>query len=119
MRWKASAGVLVALAFLIPAAPASAQAAQPGLDKTCQTVERTVYKDIRELITIDLETATDTEVRVVANQVLSQAKAESLPVLTDAVQKQLDGTPEGLRTFLRDDVENAWSVALRIMVGRT
>jgi hypothetical protein len=84
MRWKMSAGVLVALAFLIPAAPATAQADQPVLNEACQTVERKVDKDIRELVTIDLDTATDVEVRVLANQILAAAKAESLPVLPRA-----------------------------------
>jgi hypothetical protein len=62
MRWKVPVGVLATLAVLIPAVlipAAEAQAAPPGLDAACQTVERKVYKDIRELITIDLDTAAD------------------------------------------------------------
>ncbi|GAA3278097.1 hypothetical protein GCM10020218_027760 [Dactylosporangium vinaceum] len=35
---------------------------------TCETV---VYTDIRTLVTIDLDTATDTQVRILANQILS------------------------------------------------
>lgn len=66
MRWKVPAGVLMALALLIPAAPAVAQTDLPGLNEACQTVERKVYKDIRELVTIDLDTATNVEVRVLA-----------------------------------------------------
>ncbi|MEV6490457.1 LPXTG cell wall anchor domain-containing protein [Actinoplanes sp. NPDC051633] len=119
MRWKMSAGVLVALAFLIPAAPAMAQADQPGLSEACQTVERKVYKDIRELITIDLDTATDVEVRVLANQILAEAKTESLPVLPRAVQERLDGTADDLRAFLKAGMLNAWTTDLRISVGRT
>lgn len=86
MRRKISAGVLMALALLIPAAPAVAQAETPGLDAACQTVERKIFKDIRELVTIDLDTATDVEVRVLADQILSAAKADSLPVLPRALQ---------------------------------
>jgi len=119
LRWKMSAGVLMALAFLIPAAPAVAQTEPPVLNEACQPVERKVYKDIRELVTIDLDTATDVEVRVLANQILSAAKADSLPVLPPAVQERLDGTPEDLRAFLKADVQNAWSTDLRISVGRT
>ena len=119
MRGKLSAGVLIALAFLVPAAPAVAQDAPPVLNSACQPAERKVFKDIRELITIDLDTATDTAVRVLADQILSEAKAESLPVLPPALQKQLDGTPDDLRKFLKTDVTKAWTVDLRISVGRT
>jgi LPXTG-motif cell wall-anchored protein len=119
MRSKISAGVLVALALLVPAAPAAAQAAPPGLNAACQTVERKVYKDIRELVTINLDTATDVEVRVLANQILAAATADSLPVLPDAVQERLDGTADDLRAFLKVDVQKAWSVGLRISVVRT
>lgn len=119
MRWKLPAGVLMALAFLVPAAPAMAQTEPPVLNEACQTVERKVYKDIRELVTIDLDTATDVEVRVLANQILAAAKADSLPVLPDAIQERLDGTADDLRAFLKADVQNAWSTALRITVVRT
>ncbi|GAA2511201.1 LPXTG cell wall anchor domain-containing protein [Winogradskya humida] len=119
MRRKLSAGVLLALAFLIPAAPAMAHAESPGLNESCQTVERKVYKDIRELVTIDLDTATDVQVRVLANQILSVAKAESLPVLPPAIQDRLDGTPEDLRAFLKTDLRKAWTTDLRISVVRT
>jgi LPXTG-motif cell wall-anchored protein len=119
MRRKISAGVLMALVLLIPAAPAAAQAETPGPNAACQTAERKIYKDIRELITIDLDTATNTEIRVVANQILAAAKADSLPVLPPAIQERLDGTPDDLRAFLKEDVQNAWTVDLRISVGRT
>lgn len=60
MRWKIPAGIVLALALLIPAAPAAAHDASSGLDATtCQAV---VYADVRELVTIDLDTASDTEV---------------------------------------------------------
>ncbi|MEU4245523.1 ALF repeat-containing protein [Actinoplanes sp. NPDC026619] len=119
MRWKLSAGVLMALAFLIPAAPASAQTGPPGLNEACQTVERKPYKDIRELVTIDLDTATDTEVRILANQILATATAESLPVLPGAVQERLDGTADELRAFLKAGVQSAWTADLRVSVYRT
>jgi LPXTG-motif cell wall-anchored protein len=119
MRWKIPAGALIALAFLIPAAPAMAQTESTGLNAACQTVERKVYKDIRDLVTIDLDTATDVEVRVLANQILSVANAESLPVLPQAVQDRLDGTADDLRAFLKADVQKAWSVALRVTVVQT
>lgn len=119
MRGKTSAGILIALALLIPAAPAVAGVESPGLDASCRTVERKVYKDIRELVTIDLDTATNVEVRILANRILAAANTESLPVLPDAVQKRLDGTPEELRKFLKDGLQKAWSVGLRITVLRT
>ncbi|MET8906414.1 LPXTG cell wall anchor domain-containing protein [Micromonospora sp. NPDC004551] len=119
MRWSIPAGVLVALAFLIPAAPAVAQIESPGLNEACQTVERKVYKDIRELVTIDLDTATNVEVRVLANQILAAAKADALPILPRVLQERLDGTADDLRAFLKADVQNAWSTDLRITVVRT
>lgn len=119
MRWKIPAGALIALAFLIPAAPAMAHVKSPGLNAACQTVERKAYKDIRELVTIDLDTATDTELRVLTGQILTAANADSLPGLPDIIQKQLDGTPDELRAFLKAKVQTAWSVALRVEVVRT
>ena len=119
MRGKISAGVLLALAFLIPAAPAVAQAESPGLNEACQTAERKVYTDIRTLFTIDLDTATDVEVRVLANQIMAAVKADSVPVLPRALQKAMDGTEDDLRTFLKTNAVKAWNVDLRISVGRT
>ncbi|MEV4539565.1 LPXTG cell wall anchor domain-containing protein [Asanoa sp. NPDC049518] len=119
MRWKMLAGVLGALAFLIPAAPAMARTDQPGLNAACETVERKVYKDIRELVTIDLDTATDLEIRVLTAQILAAANADSLAVLPDAIQEKLKGTPEELRAFLKSGMENAWYVDLRLSVVRT
>ncbi|BCB76742.1 hypothetical protein GCM10022251_49920 [Phytohabitans flavus] len=119
MRWNIPAGVLMALAFLIPAAPAAAQTEPSGLDEACQTVERKVYKDIRELVTIDLDTATDVQVRVLANQILAAANADSLPILPRVIQERLDGTADDLRAFLKADVQKAWATDLRITVVRT
>ncbi|GAA3344450.1 hypothetical protein GCM10020358_47750 [Amorphoplanes nipponensis] len=119
MRRKTAAGVLLALALLTPAAPAAAHAETPVLDASCQTVERKLYKDIRELITIDLDTATEVEMQVVANQILAAARAESLPVLPGAVQDRLDGTADDLRAFLKTGVRAAWTTDLRISALRT
>lgn len=119
MLRKTSAGVLMALAVLIPAAPAAARSEAPGLDASCQTVERKLFKDIRELLTIDLDTATDVEIRIVANRILAAANADSLPVLPRAMQEQMGGTEEDLRAFLKKDVHSAWYLDLRISVVRT
>ncbi|GLY01443.1 MULTISPECIES: LPXTG cell wall anchor domain-containing protein [Actinoplanes] len=119
MRRTIPAGVLTALALLIPVAPVAAQAAVPGPDAACQTVERKLYKDIRELVTIDLDTATDVEIRVLANQILAAVKADALPVLPPAMQEHLDGTADDLRAFLKKGMQSAWTVDLRISVGRT
>ncbi|MFI6078570.1 LPXTG cell wall anchor domain-containing protein [Actinoplanes sp. NPDC051343] len=119
MRWKLSAGVLMALAFLIPATPALAQSEPTGLNEACQTVERKVYKDIRKLVTIDLDSATDVQVRILANQILFEADAESLPTLPRAVQERLDGTVDDLRTFLKSGLQQAWTTDLRISAVRT
>ncbi|MFD0783199.1 ALF repeat-containing protein, partial [Micromonospora azadirachtae] len=109
----------MALAFMIPAAPAVAQTEPPGLDETCQTIERKVYKDIRELVTIDLDTATVVEVRVLANQILAAANADSLPTLPAELQERLDGSADDLRAFLKADLQNEWSTDLRVTVDRT
>lgn len=119
MRWKLSAGALMALVFLVPAAPAVAQAEPPVLDAACQPVERKVYKDIRKLVTIDLDTATEVQIRVLANQILAEATAESLPVLPPALQKGLDGTADALRTFLKANLQIAWQTDLRVSTVRT
>ncbi|GAB3068998.1 ALF repeat-containing protein [Micromonospora schwarzwaldensis] len=119
MRMKLSAGVVIALTFLIPAAPAAAQAQAPGLDPACQTVERKVYQDIRELITIDLDTATNAELRLLAYRLLAEAKAESLPVLPKAIEDRLNGTADDLRAFLKSSVQTAWQTALRVKTVQT
>ena len=119
MRGRILAGVVMALAFVIPAAPAVAHVEKPGLDAACETVERKVFTDIRRLVTIDLDTATDTEVELLATQILSAARADELPVLPDAVQDAIKGSKEDLRAFLKKSVYSAWSVSLRISVGRT
>jgi LPXTG-motif cell wall-anchored protein len=119
MRGKISAGVLLTLAFMIPAAPAVAHAEPSGLDAACQTVERKAYQDIRTLVTIDLDTATDEEIEALAKKIEAAARADALPVLPDAVQKGLKGTADELRAFLKKDMQAAWSVGLRISVVRT
>ncbi|SNY14815.1 LPXTG cell wall anchor domain-containing protein [Paractinoplanes atraurantiacus] len=119
MRGKMAAGVLMALALLIPAAPAAAQAAAPGLDASCQTVERKVFKDLRQLITIDLDTANEAEVRRLAYQILAETTAESLPVLPPALEEKLKGSADDLRAFLKKGWLAAWAHDLRISIGRT
>ncbi|MFG3554083.1 LPXTG cell wall anchor domain-containing protein [Micromonospora sp. NPDC047557] len=119
MRWKIPAGVAIALAFMVPAAPAVAQSVTPGLNESCQTVERKTLKDIRELFTVDLDTATNTQLRLLANQIQATAKKESLTTLPDAIQKRLDGTSDDLRAFLKKDVQTIWTMDLQIQVGQT
>ncbi|MFD6612161.1 LPXTG cell wall anchor domain-containing protein [Micromonospora chalcea] len=118
MQWKIPAGALVALAFVIPAAPAVAQTAAPGLNESCQTVERKVYKDFRELVTIDLDTATVSELRLLAYRLLAEAQAESLPVLPGEIEERLKGTSDDLRAYLKN-LENRWATALRVRIGQT
>ncbi|MEU7798570.1 ALF repeat-containing protein [Micromonospora arborensis] len=119
MRWKVPAGAIVALAFLIPAAPAMAQTESPGLNAACQTVERKVYKDIREFVTIDLDTATTGQMRLLTYRILAEAQANSFPVLPDEIQKRLDGSTDDLRAFLKTGMQDAWTVDLRVSVVRT
>jgi LPXTG-motif cell wall-anchored protein len=119
MRWKTSAGVLMALAFLIPTAPAMAQTESPGLNAACQTADRKVYTDISSRVTINLDTATDVEVRVLANQIMARADVDELPGLPDATQDAMDGTPAGLRAFLKTDLQTAWLADLRLLAYRT
>ncbi|MFF0254723.1 LPXTG cell wall anchor domain-containing protein [Micromonospora zamorensis] len=119
MRWKVPAGALLALAFLIPAAPAMAQAESTGPYAACQTVERKVYKDIRKLVTIDLDTATTAQLRLLAYRILDEADANLFPVLPGALRERLDGTTDDLRAFLKTDMQKAWLTDLRVSVGRT
>ncbi|MFB9441973.1 ALF repeat-containing protein [Dactylosporangium vinaceum] len=116
MRWKIPAALILAATLLVPAASAAAQSASPGpAATTCETV---VYTDIRTLVTIDLDTATDTQVRILANQILSAAVADRLSVLPGRVQARLDGTPADLRAFLKSGVAAPWSTDLRIKVNQ-
>ncbi|MGC4811173.1 cell wall anchor protein, partial [Micromonospora sp. DT228] len=95
MRLKIAAGVLLALAFLAPATSAVAQTRSTVLTETsCQAI---VYTDIRELVTVDLETASDTEVRVLANQIMAAGVRDSLTTLPGRIQAGLDGTADDLR----------------------
>jgi hypothetical protein len=119
MRWKIPAGVVMALALLIPAAPAVAQTGSPGLNEACQTVERRVYQDIRELVTIDLDTAHIAYVRILAAQILAEANANSFPALNLALQQALNGPSDDLRAFLKTGMWGAWLTDLRISVART
>jgi hypothetical protein len=77
------------------------------------------HRYVRELVTIDLDSATDVQARILANQILAEANAESLPVLPRAVQERLDGTADDLRTFLKSGLQKAWTTDLRISAVRT
>ncbi|SNT48969.1 LPXTG-motif cell wall anchor domain-containing protein [Asanoa hainanensis] len=78
-----------------------------------------MYTDLRELVTIDLDTATTVEIRVLANQLQAAAKADSLVILPDALQERLDGDEDDLRAFLKADMQKAWRADLRLAVTRT
>lgn len=118
MRWKIPAGVMVALALLIPAAPAVAQTGTPrAATASCPAV--VVFTDVRTLITIDLDTASDRAVRVLAGQILTAANANALATLPGVIQTQLSGTPDQLRAFLKTQLTSVWSTDLRIAIGRT
>jgi hypothetical protein len=119
MRWSIPAGALVALALLVPAAPAAVAQTRPPVLYGCQPAERKVYQDIRQLVTINLDTASDTDVRVLANQLVSVARAESLTTLFVRLQERLDGTVADLRAFLKTNLEGVWSIDLRIAVDQT
>ncbi|MFI6267861.1 LPXTG cell wall anchor domain-containing protein [Micromonospora zamorensis] len=119
MRWKYPAGALIALALLIPAAPAMAQTESPGQNAACQTVERKAYQDIRKLVTIDLDTATTAQLRLLAYRILDEADAHKFPVLAPALRERLNGTTDDLRAYLKTDLQRAWLTDLRISVGRT
>lgn len=118
MRWKILAGALMALAFVIPATPAAAQVASPGLDGSCQTVERKVYKDIRELVTIDPDTANLGEVRLLAYRLLDAANKHSFVATPPALQTALSGSQDDLRAFLKTRIEERWLTDLRIKIGK-
>jgi len=116
MRWKIPACLLLVLALVIPASPAVAQPGSGTAETTCQAVE---YTDVRELFVIDVDTASDLEIRVLANQISSVARAESLTLLYGAVQERLRfGTPEEIREFLRADWRIHWTMDLRGTVLR-
>jgi LPXTG-motif cell wall-anchored protein len=119
MLKKISAGALLALALLIPAAPAAAETETPVLNEACKTVEPKIFTDIRELITIDLDTANEAQLRILAYRILDAAQADSLPVLPGEIDKNLRGTEEDLRAFLKKGVLSTWTHDLRISVGWT
>ena len=117
MRWKIPACVLLVLALLVPATSAVAQtgSAAPA-ETTCQAVE---YTDVREFFVIDVETASNLEIRMLANQISAVARAESLFDLYASVQRQLrSGTPDEIRDYLRGTWRVAWTIDLRGWVNR-
>lgn len=118
MRWKIPASVLLVLALLIPASTVVAQtgSSRPN-ETTCQAV---AYTDIRGLFVIDLATASDMEIRVLANRVSSVADAESLTSLHEAVQELLRfGSADEIRAFLQESWQIHWTIDLRVKVLRT
>lgn len=120
MRGTIPAAVAIALAFMVPAAPALAQSgSSPGLNESCQTVERKTFKDIRELFTIDLDTATTQQLRLLAYQILAATETEALPTLPGVIEKRLSGTSDDLRAWLKEDAQRVWAIDLRIKVGQT
>ncbi|MFD9701196.1 hypothetical protein [Lentzea sp. NPDC059081] len=85
--------------------------------ETCQV---TLHTDIRELVTIDLDTASDTDARLLANQILARARAEALTTLPGRLDEQLsNGTPDDIRTFLKTRMWTSWTTDLRIAVSQT
>ncbi|WP_018218055.1 ALF repeat-containing protein [Salinispora vitiensis] len=119
MRGKILAGALMALAFFIPATPAAAETPPLGLDESCQMVERKVYKDIREIITIDLDTASHAEIHLLAYRLLEVADDYSFGSTSRSLQEELDGSTDDLRSFLKGHVEDRWWIDLRIKVNQT
>ncbi|WP_018811616.1 LPXTG cell wall anchor domain-containing protein [Salinispora pacifica] len=118
MRGKILAGALMALAFFIPATPAAAETPPLGLDESCQMVERKVYKDVRELITIDPDTAEYIKVRLLVAQLRSAANDHSFVATPRALQTALSGSEDDLRTFLTTDIEEVWLTDLRIKISQ-
>jgi hypothetical protein len=117
MRWKITVGVLLTSAFLMPPASAVAQAESPKPNNTpCQTI---VYEDIRELVPIDLATASAEEVEDVAGDILSVAVEDSLSGLGSRLQAAMGGTEADLVAFLTTMMSKYWFVDLRIAVNRT
>ncbi|NYT94861.1 ALF repeat-containing protein [Salinispora sp. H7-4] len=118
MRGKILAGALMALAFFIPATPAAAQTPPLGLDETCQLVERTVYQDVRELVTIDPDTANYAQMRRLAYRLLKVAEDDSLVDTDRRLQEALSGSADDLRAFLKTGIYTTWSTELRLKVNQ-
>ncbi|MGC4815812.1 ALF repeat-containing protein, partial [Micromonospora sp. DT228] len=78
-----------------------------------------LFADIRELVAVDLDTASDTEVRVLANQIMAAAVRDSLTTLPGRIQAGLDGTADDLRAFLKTGLRVSWTTDLRIAANRT
>src|SRR3569833_1539066 len=117
MRWKVPAGALLVMALLMPATSALARTGSPApAQAACRTV---VYEDVRELVTIDVATASDTEVRLLANQVLAVAVAESLTTLPGRLQALLGGPAADLRACVGTGLLPMWSRDLRVAVNQT
>ena len=118
MRWKISAGVLLVLALLVSTPSAMAQTRSPSVNQaTCQV---NLDTDIRELVTIDVDTASDLEIRMLANQILARARADALTTLPGRLDELLrSGTPDDIRAFLKTGMWTVWTIDLRIAVNQT
>lgn len=118
MRWNISAGVLLVLALLVPTSSAMAQTGSPSVNQaTCQVI---LYTDIRELVTIDVDTASDLDIRILANQILARARADALTSLPGRLDGLLrNGNPDDIRAFLKTGMWMVWTIDLRIAVNQT
>ena len=110
--------VLLVLALLVPTSSATAHTRSPSVHQaTCQVI---LYTDIRELVTIDVDTASNLEIRVLANQILSHARVDALTTLPGRLNDLLrNGTPDDIRAFLKTGMWTVWTTDLRIAVNQT
>ncbi|BCJ75921.1 hypothetical protein CS0771_54650 [Catellatospora sp. IY07-71] len=117
MRWKALAGIVAVLAWLVPAAPAAAaDPAEIGLEAACRLGQPVTYPDLRPLLAVDVDALTDTEVRVTVNQVLAASKDRYVGV-TQRAQEALDGTQD-IREFLESRALVVWNTDLRVLTSQ-
>lgn len=77
-----------------------------------------MYKDIRELTTIDPDTADITEVQILANQLLTKANDDSFVATPRALQEALDGGDDDLRKFIKTGIHATWSTDLAIKISQ-
>ncbi|MEV0272411.1 hypothetical protein AB0H43_26845 [Hamadaea sp. NPDC050747] len=122
MRWKTLAGVVIALAWLVPAVPAAAVEPTPiGLDQACRLGQPVTYPDLRPLLDVDVDAMTDVEVRLRVNQILAASKDLYGGVAVRA-QESLDGKYEGepkdTRDFLESRARTVWNIDLRVLTSQ-
>ncbi len=117
MRWKALAGIVTVLAWLVPAAPAAAaDPAEIGLEAACRLAQPVTHPDLRPLLDADVAAMTDIEVRVKVNQVLAASKDRYVGV-TQRAQEALDGTQD-IREFLGSRARVVWNTDLRVLTSQ-